>query len=137
VIASVAGLGPGAVVDVAERTVAWTSPANESTVFGYGGCVDIGSTVARSTPMRAPRTREQVFAVARELAKRFWSPDPVGADLAANALIAGLDDSTFAIATQDRRTTYSVADPSYVQLHVEHEFVDGVDRVTIVWQGNF
>jgi hypothetical protein len=84
-----------------------------------------------------PRTQNQVFALARELALRFWSNDIVSARLATKTLLAGLDGSKYTVEKTNGRTLFSVLSPSYVELYVEHEYKEGIDRVEIGWQGNF
>jgi len=93
--------------------------------------------ITRSTRLAAPRTQEQVFALARELTLRFWSNDIVSAKLASETLLNGLSDSKYTIEKKDGKELFSVSDPAYVQLYVEHEYRDGIDRVEIAWQGNF
>jgi hypothetical protein len=50
---------------------------------------------------------------------------------------AGLAGQRFEIEHWNGTTTYSIRDPHYVELYVEHSYSDGADRVTIAWQGNF
>lgn len=137
VIASIAKSVPGGTADVEHRLVTWTSKTEGTTTFGYGGCADLGSLVARTTRMTRPRTQEQVFALARELARRFWSNDIVSAGLATGTLLGGIEGSKYTTEKLEGRTTFNVQDPNYVQLYVEHEYKDGFDRVAIAWQGNF
>ena len=137
VITSIARLMPGGTANVQERSVTWDGKTEGTTTFAYGGCADLGSVVTRSTHMARPRTQEQVFSLARELAAKFWSNDIVSARLATKTLISGLEGSKYTTAKSDGRTTFAVQDPNYVQLYIEHEYGDGVDRVTIAWQGNF
>jgi len=137
VIAAVAKSAPGAVVDVDNRQVTWVTPKKETTVFSYGGCADLGSRVSRSTHKTTPRSQAQVFALAKHLAERFWSGKQVSAGTATDALVTGLSTAAFTVDVNDGRTSFHVRDPGYVQLYVEHEFKDGVDKVTIAWQGNF
>ena len=75
--------------------------------------------------------------LARELAMKFWSNDIVSARLATETLLTGLRASKYATEKTDGKLVYSVSDPNYVQLYVEHEYKDGIDRVVIAWQGNF
>jgi hypothetical protein len=137
VLTAVAQSEPGASLDLERREVSWGTAGTDSTVFAYGGCADLGSTASRTTPMKAPRTREQVFAVAKALAERFWSNKHVGARLATATLRSGLSAQRFEIERLNGVTTYSIRDPHYVELYVEHSYADGADRVTIAWQGNF
>jgi hypothetical protein len=137
VIASIAARFPGGSVSATDRLVTWTNPAAGTTTFEYGGCADLGSVITRSTALPAPRSREQVFALARELAMKLWSNDIVSARLATDALLAGLNGSKYTTERVDEKVLYSVSDPNYVQLYVEHEYGDGIDRVVIAWQGNF
>lgn len=137
VITAVAKFAPHASVDLDNRQVTWTSTSRETTVFSYGGCADLGSTVSRSTPMKTARTREQVFSVAKELAERFWSNEFVRERLATDTLLAGLKESRFTIEKDKQRATFYVRDPNYVELYVEHTYANGTDQVTIAWQGNF
>ncbi len=137
VLTAVAQSEPGASLNLERREVSWGAVGTDLTVFGYGGCADLGSTVSRTTPMKTPRTQEQVFALAKDLAERFWSNKHVAARLATETLLSGLSAERFEIERWDGATTYSVRDPNYVQLYVEHSYSDGADRVTIAWQGNF
>jgi hypothetical protein len=93
--------------------------------------------VTHSMPLETPRTQNQVFALARELALRFWSNDIVSAWLATKTLLDGIDGSKYTVEKTNRRTLFSVPSHSYVELYVEHEYIDGIDRVEIGWQGNF
>lgn len=81
---------PGGSADDVRRLVTWTDPSIGTTTFECGGCADFGSGVTRATPMDAPRTREQVLALAHELAARFWDNDLVAAGVASSALVTGL-----------------------------------------------
>jgi len=137
VLTAVAQSEPGASLDLERREVSWGAVGTDSTVFGYGGCEDLGSTVSRTTQMKAPRTQEQVFALAKDLAERFWSNKHVAASLATEALLSGLSAQRFEIERLNGTTIYSVRDSHYVELYVEHSYMDGVDSVTIAWQGNF
>ena len=137
VLTAVAQSEPGASLDLERREVSWNAVGTDSTVFGYGGCEDLGSTVSRTTQMKAPRTQEQVFALAKDLAERFWSNKHVAASLATEALLFGLSTQRFEIERLNGTTIYSVRDSHYVELYVEHSYMDGVDSVIIAWQGNF
>lgn len=137
VITSIAARFSGGTPSVPDRLVTWTSVTEGTTTFSYGGCYDLGSVITRSTPFSTRRTQNQVFALARELALRFWSNDIVSARQASKALQAGLDGSKYNIEKTNGRTLFSVLSPSYVELYVEHEYKDGIDRVEIGWQGNF
>ena len=116
ILSVVAKWEPGASINLDGREVTWTKAGKETTVFGYGGCDDLGSTVIRTTYMAAPRTREQVFALAKELAERFWNNKQVSAHLATEALVSGLYGSWFTTEEKDGRISFNVSDPSYVQL---------------------
>ena len=61
----------------------------------------------------------------------------MSARLATKTLLAGLDDSKYTVEKTNGRTLFSVLSPFYVELYVEHEYKDGIDRVEIRWQGNF
>jgi hypothetical protein len=137
VIASIAVRFPGGVASASDRLVTWTSPTEGTTTFAYGGCEDLGSMITRSTRLTAPRTRDEVFALARELATKFWSNDIVSARRATEALVSGLSGSEYTTESTEGKVLYSVPDPGYVELCVEHEYRDGIDRVVIAWQGNF
>ena len=137
VISSIANRFPGGSANVADRKVTWVSTTEGTTTFGYGGCVDLGSVITRSTRMTSPRTQEQVFALARELATKFWSNDIVSAKLAAETLISGIYGSKYSTKKANGKSIFAVSDPGYVQLYVEHEYISGIDSVVIAWQGNF
>jgi hypothetical protein len=137
VLTAVAQSEPGASLDLERREVSWGAVRTDSTVFGYGGCDDLGSTVSCTTPMKAPRTQEQVFALTKDLAERFWSNKHVGARLATEALLSGLSAQRFEIELLNGTTVYSIRDSHYVELYVENSYSDGADRVTIAWQGSF
>jgi hypothetical protein len=137
VIASIADRFPGGSVNATDRVVTWTSTSEGTTTFAYGGCEDLGSMITRSTRLAAPRTQDEVFALARELATKFWSNDIVSARRATEALVTGLSGSTYTTERMEEKVLYSVPDPGYVELCVEHEYRDGIDRVVIAWQGNF
>jgi hypothetical protein len=137
VLTAVAQAAPGASLNLEQREVSWGAAGTDSTVFVYGGCVDLGSMVTRTTRMKAPRTQKQVFAVAKDLAERFWSNQYVAEDLATEALVSALSAQRFEIERLNGATSYNIRDPHYVQLYVEHSYSDGADRVTIAWQGNY
>ena len=137
VITSIAARFPGGTANVRDRLVTWTNHAEGTTTFAYGGCYDLGSEVSRATRLAAPRTLSQVFALARELATKFWSNDIVSARRATKTLLAGLSKSKYTIEKINGAELFSVSDPGYVELYVEHEYKDGIDRVAIAWQGNF
>jgi hypothetical protein len=137
VINSIAARFSGGAPNVPDRMVTWTSVTEGTTTLSYGGCYDLGSMITRSTPLTNPRTQNQVFALARELALMFWSNDIVSARLATKTLLAGLDGATYIVEETNGRILFSVLSSSYVELHVEHEYKDGIDRVEISWQGNF
>jgi hypothetical protein len=137
VIAAIAARFPDGSANATDHLVTWTSPTEGTTTFGYGGCADLGSVITRSTRLAAPRSQDQVFALARELTMKFWSNDIVSARLATETLLAGLSASKYTTEKADGKLVYSVSDPNYVQLYVEHEYKNGIDRVVIAWQGNF
>ena len=137
VIASIAARFSGGTPNVSDRLVTWTSATEGTTTFRYGGCYDLGSVITRSTPLATRRTQNQVFALARELALRFWSNDIVSANRATETLLAGLDGTKYTVEKRNGRMLFSVLSPSYVELYVEHEYKDGIDRVEIGWQGHF
>lgn len=137
VLTAIAQSKPGATLDVEKRQVSWGASGTDMTFFSYGGCEDLGSMVTRSTPMKSPRTHEQVFSLARELARRFWNNQKVAADGATATLLAGLSAKRFEVEKLDDSTIYRVLDKAYVELYVEHAYTDGIDTVTIGWQGNF
>lgn len=136
-LSAVAHLEPGAKLDLERREVLWEGPGAEMTIFSYGGCADLGSTVTRSTPMKSPRNREQVFSLAKELAERFWNNKEVRDNTATETLLSGLFEKRFEVEQMNGSTIYSVSDEAYVELYVEHSYADGIDKVTIAWQGNF
>jgi hypothetical protein len=137
VVTSIATHFSGGTPNVPDRLVTWASATDGTTTFSYGGCYDLGSMVTHSIPLETPRTQNQVFALARELALRFWSNDIVSAWLATETLLDGIDGSKYTVEKTNGRTLFSVPSHSYVELYVEHEYIDGIDRVEIGWQGNF
>jgi hypothetical protein len=137
VITSIAALFSGGTPNVPDRLVTWNSTTEGTTTFAYGGCYDLGSVITRSTPLATARTQKQVFALARELTLRFWSNDIVSARRATKTLLAGIDGSKYTVEKMNGRTVFSVPSTAYVELYVEHEYKDGIDRVEIGWQGNF
>lgn len=137
VLKTIAQSNPGAKLNLKRHKVSWGDTDSEMTIFTFGGCEDLGSTVSRTNPMKSPRTREQVFSLARELAMRFWSNKEVGAGSATDALLAGLSAKRFQVDKMNDSTMYSVSNEAYVELYVAHAYADGIDTVTIVWQGNF
>ncbi len=137
VIAVIAKTLPGGTADDAWRLATWTDPSVGTTTFEFGGCVDFGSRVTRTTLMDSPRTRAQVFALARELATRFWDNDLVSAGVASSALVTGLANGTFTVQKGDDGETFLVQEPGYIQLYVQHQFENRTDRVSIGWQAAF
>jgi hypothetical protein len=137
VITSIAARFSGGTPNVPDRLVTWTSVTEGTTTFSYGGCYDLGSVITRTAPLTTPRTQNQVFALARELALKFWSNDIVSARLATETLLAGLDGSKYTVEKTNGRALFSVPSPYYVELYVAHEYKEGIDRVEIGWQGNF
>ena len=137
VINSIAARFSSGTPNVPDRLVTWTSVTERTTTFSYGGCYVLGSVITHTMPLTTPRTQNQVFALARELALRFWSNDIVSARLATKTLLAGLEGSKYIVEKTNGRTLFSVLSPSYVELYVEHGYKDGIDRVELGWQGNF
>jgi hypothetical protein len=135
VLAGISKAFPGAKLDISGRTLSWGDPNSAGTEFSYGGCVDLGSVVVLSTRSDAPRTRRQVFAEARRLAKRFWSNEIVRAAHATDALLSALDSGQYSVESEQDVTHYRVDDPEHVQLSVTHAYRSGIDRITIAWQG--
>jgi hypothetical protein len=137
VVEAIAKAIPGGTTDDARRQLTWTDPSVGTTTFGFGGCADFGSRVTRSTPTDAPRTREQVFAVARELATRYWDNDIVAARAASRALVSGLASGMFIVQADEHGEMILVQEPGYIQIYLQHGYENGTDRVTIGWQAAF
>ena len=137
VVAAIAKMIPGGATDPATRTITWTRPGEGTTTFGFGGCVDLGSVVTRTTALPRSRTQAQILALARDLSARFWRNTEVSGDAAAEALTRATERAEFVVEQSGSRTVFNVADPGYVQLYVEHEYINGIDRVVIAWQGHF
>lgn len=114
----------------------WIGAEGEVTILGIGGCHDRGTQLTRSTPMSAPRTREQVFALARELASSYLAPEIEGGKTAGESLLLGLQQSTYQTHSSDGTTRYQVEHAQYIELQVTHRFHEGVDEVSISWYEN-
>jgi hypothetical protein len=137
VVAALASVSPPGKIDSSKHLITWTDPVEGTTTFSYGGCFDLGSEVTRSTPRKNPRTQEQVFALARELATRFWGNNLISQPLAAETLARALDKAAFSVESAGGRTLFRLEDPAYVEFYIEHVYKAGVDRVVVSWQGNF
>ena len=137
VIAAIDKKFPGGKVNLDQRQIIWSTASNVTTTFGFGGCEDFGSTVARSTPMAKPRTQQQVFALAHELSMRFWSEEPVSERLVTDALADAILHSRYTVERDGSRTTFNFNHPGFVQLNIQHEYAEAIDRVVVVWQGAF
>jgi hypothetical protein len=134
-LAQVAALIPGGTVEQKGFEAHWRSAASGDTVLRFGGCVDLGSSVERKTPATKPRTREEVIRVALELAETFWSNDVLPTRTPARFLIGEIKAARFKEEQGEGTMFYHVTDPDSQQLFVAHEFADGLDRVSIHWQG--
>ena len=133
VMRAIAARTRGARFDAAENKV--LVDGSRPVEFRYGGCVDFGSVVTQTTQRSKPRAPRAVLAQAVQLAKSFWDNDIVRANDAARALRQGLRNKAYTLDTQDGSTTWVIDAPSHLQLSVTHEHRDGIDRVTIAWQG--
>ena len=131
VLREAAARRPGGQLDQRERRIAWALPSGATLTYTYGGCTHLGSEVSLSEPRRVARTEAQVFATARDLARQWW--DKVDAA----ALRSGLQGKRFQREEEAGRVVYAVAHEFYAEFSVTHEFVGGMDRVTIVWVRDF
>jgi hypothetical protein len=131
VVRELARRHPGGRVDEEDRRITWALPSGGSIVFLYGGCTHLGSIVTRTEPRSTALPRDRVFAIATDLATRYWNK----AD--ADELKAGLAKRAFETEVVDGRTYYQVRREDYSQFSVEYEFRDGTSRVEIAWSRNF
>lgn len=114
----------------------WAGPQGEHTRLGYGGCHDLGTELIRSTPMSAPRTRAQVFALGQELATSYLATEIPDSKRASESLLLGLRQGTYKERVSGATTHYQVDHEYFIELQLTHRFNDGVDEVTISWYVN-
>ena len=131
VVREVARRYPGGRVEAKERRITWPLPSGGSVVFVYGGCDHLGSVVTRTEARTAALPQARVFAVATELAGKYWDK------AVAKDLRTGLAKRAFHTETVDGRRYYHVRHESLAQLYVEYEFSNGASRVTIAWSRTF
>ncbi|MBI1736374.1 MAG: hypothetical protein HYR51_14485 [Candidatus Rokubacteria bacterium] len=122
---------PGGRVEETERRVTWSLPSGGSVVFLYGGCADLGSIVTRREPRATALPRDRVFAIAIDLATKYWHAAE------AEDLKDGLAKGAFRTEVIDGRTYYHVRHELLSQFYVESEFTSGTSRVAIAWSRNF
>jgi hypothetical protein len=128
---------PGGITQLDELRVTWQEPDGRTTIFGYGGCDDLGSVVSQADRMDTSRSQAQIFELARNLANRFWNDGIIEDSLAQDVLVTSLEKSEYSVEQGDRRTFFHIHHHAFVELYVEHEFDGDVDRVSITWQGNW
>ena len=131
VVREVAKRHPGGRVDEKDRRVTWTLPGGGSIVFEYGGCTHLGSIVTRAERTPAALSRERVFAIATDLAAKYWKKEE------AEDLRTGLAKREFQTETVDGRTYYHVRHEDLSQFYVEYAFLNGTSRVAIAWSRTF
>jgi hypothetical protein len=125
---------PGGRMDPAQQQIVWVSKNGERTVFGYGGCEDLGSVISRASRMKTPRSSAAALLVAEELAERFWNKDIIGADsISLDVLKESIQANRL---SGDAKTFFSISHPHFAEFYVAHEFEAGVDSVSVAWQGN-
>jgi hypothetical protein len=134
-LAQVTKLVVGATMDLKAGEVNWRAPDGGKVVLRFGGCSDLGSSVERTNPAAKARTREEISRVAIELAERFWMNDILPTEAAARVLIDALRSGGIREEQGEGTKFFHVNDPHSLQLFVAHEFADGIDRVSIHWQG--
>ena len=138
IIDAIAKMYPGGKIDHEKRQVRWSDPVDGITTFVYGGCQHLGSEVSQGSPLPKARTQEQIFTLARKLSQRFWINAVVPSSrIATEALERALKQSEYTVIKVEGRTVFSIQEQVYTQLFIEHEYNDGVDRVSISWVGNF
>lgn len=138
IINAIAKMYPGGVIDYENRQVSWSDPVDGITIFVYGGCQHLGSEVSLESTRTNARTQEQVFTLARKLSQRFWNNGVVPASrIATEALQKALNQHEYTVIQVEGMTVYSIQENVYSQLVIEHEYKNGIDRVSISWVGNF
>jgi hypothetical protein len=124
---------PGGSLDETAHRITWTMKGGGSVVFEFGGCAHLGSVITRSDPLAKKRTSKQVLGIARHLARKYWHWDM----LAVQTMVTNLERSSFITEIIDDKTFYRIKDPTYTEFYIEHEYIDGTDRVTVAWMGNY
>ena len=131
VVRELARRHPGGRVEEEERRITWALPGGGSIVLLYGGCAHLGSIVIRTERRPSALPRDRVFAIAADLATKYWTKAE------AEDLKAGLAKRAFETEVVDGRTYYQVRHQGFSQFYVEYEFANGTSRVAIAWSRNF
>lgn len=130
VLQAMAKKHPGGQLDIPQRRITWTK-GELITEFNYGGCVDFGSGASSSERKNAARSEQEIFRVAKDLARKYWDAKEAG------ILLDALNKQTYTIERINDVKVYNVKHENYVTFYVQHRFENNRDVVTINWQGNF
>ena len=91
----------------------------------------LGSIVTRTERRPTALSRDRVFAIATELATKYWNKAE------ADDLKAGLAKRAFETEVVDGTTYYQVRHEDLSQFYVEYAFANGTSRVAIGWSRTF
>lgn len=131
VLQEIASRRPGAVLAEDERTVRWTDEDGSETVVRYGGCDHLGFMVSSTRARTEASPEAEVLRVARSLAREFWHESDAK-DL--EQVVAARELEKEAMPSG---VVYRLEHESYDEFVVEHELVDGRERIAIRWARSF
>jgi hypothetical protein len=137
VLRNVGSRYPGGKKGVKKREITWFSENGDKTVFGYGGCEDLGSVVSVTSKMKTPRSQRAVLSTALALGERFWTRELIGDSLALEVLKEGIQGNRLIKEESNSETRFNIRHEAYTEFYIEHTHKDGLDTVSVAWQGNW
>lgn len=128
---------PGGKKDVKKREITWFSENGDKTVFAYGGCEDEGSVISVTSKMKTPRTQRAVLSTALALAERFWTRELIGNSLELEVLKESIQRNRLIKEESNGETVFNIRHEAFVEFYIKHTYKDGLDTVSVAWQGNW
>ena len=128
---------PGGKRNIKEREITWLSENGDKTVFGYGGCDDLGSAISVTSKMKTPRSERAVLSTALALAERFWTKELIDDSLVLPLLRESIQHNRLIIEKRNGETFFNIRHEQFVGFYIEHTYKHGLDTVSVAWQGNF
>lgn len=137
VIATIAKTHPYGKINFKNRIITWNNKKEGTTIFSYGGCAHLGSSIINTQKLVKQRTREQIFSTLKILVNRFWNNDDVPAQMAVTTIFSALENSSYSVEKINRKTFYRINDVEFGDVIISHEYKNGIDNIEISWIGNF
>jgi hypothetical protein len=137
VIATIAKTYPYGKIDFKNRIITWHNKKEGTTIFSYGGCAHLGSSIINTQKLGEQRTREQIFSTLKILVNRFWNNDDVPAQMAVTTIFTALENSSYSVEKINQKTFYRINDVESGDVIISHEYKNGIDNIEISWIGNF